>query len=225
MEIILTEDGSNSIYLSEINESYHSSHGAVQESTHIFINLGLKTIPQSKINILELGFGTGLNAFLSLIQPNISITYTTFELFPLDIKTVENLNFHEQIHADKQVFLKLHRSPWGEYSQINDNFKLLKIKADFSRYDLSVLTSLNPTESKPNLFDLVYFDAFSPEKQPELWTEEIFRTIYRKCNHGAVLTTYCAKGQVRRNLQNAGFLVERLPGPPGKREVLRASKI
>ncbi len=226
MEIITTEDGSNSIYLPEIDETYHSSHGAIQESQHIFINLGLFETTKSKIKILEVGFGTGLNAYLTAIQSSNHIEYTTFELFPLKFETIKTLNYDLRLKASKELFLNLHQASWGNTCSINSKFELLKMQADFSKYNLNNLTNLNPDGvGDEELFDLVYFDAFSPEKQPELWTLEIFSKIYNQCSDGAILTTYCAKGQVRRNLQNAGFKVERLPGPPGKREVLRARKI
>lgn len=225
MEIIFTEDGSNSIYLPEIDESYHSTHGAIQESAHIFINLGLKACANKKIRILEIGFGTGLNALLTALQQNFEIDYTTLELFPIELSFALKLNYHQQMGIDPDIFLRLHMAPWGKYSQITENFKLLKIQSDLASIDFQHLQDYSPTKNSTELnFDLIFFDAFSPEKQPELWTQDIFTKIYTHCNQNAILTTYCAKGQVRRNLQNAGFKVERLPGPPGKREVLRATK-
>lgn len=225
MEIIFTEDGSNSIYLPEINESYHSTHGAIQESSHIFINLGLKASKKKKIRILEIGFGTGLNALLTTLHPDFEIDYTSLELFPLELSIALKLNYHQQLGIGPEIFHFLHQAPWGSYSQITENFKILKIQTDLTSFDFQNLLNCNPTNNSTDLnFDLIYFDAFSPEKQPELWSEKIFSNIYDHCNKDAILTTYCAKGQVRRNLQAAGFKVERLPGPPGKREILRATK-
>ena len=221
-----TEDGSNTFFVPELNEHYHSTHGAIQESMHIFINAGLLHSIQENnkqnINILEIGFGTGLNALLTLLQTietPLNLFYNSLELYPISNEEVNKLNFSNQLSRSdsdelviSDLFLKLHSSPWEESVNITSNFKLLKQKIDFSR------PASFYTDKK---FDIIYFDAFAPEKQPEMWTQEIFSTIYNLCKEGAVLTTYCAKGAVRRMLNSAGFKVDRLPGPPGKREVLR----
>lgn len=216
-EIRTTTDGSHTLYVPEIDESYHSTHGAIQESMHIFLNTALKCSKNKQIKLLEVGFGTGLNAFLTAIEAENSgkkIQYTTLEKFPVSAEITSKLNYSQQATQQQlvSVFDKIHQASWEKEVQITDNFSILKLNCDFEAY-------------QPNsTFDVVYFDAFSPEKQPEMWTEEQFIKIYNACNVGAILTTYCAKGIVRRALQTAGFKVERLPGPPGKREILRATK-
>jgi len=212
-ELILTEDGSNSLYVPEIDECYHSSHGAIHESRHIFIEAGLKQCRKSEINVLEVGFGTGLNAFLTMIEAERSgkqIQYVSLEKYPVETEKALRLNYPEELSPEKRSFFELmHISAWNEKIQITPFFSLEKIKTDFTQY------------TPEHKFDVIFFDAFSPEKQPEMWTQERFELIYKHCNHGAILTTYCAKGVVRRSMQVAGFIVERLAGPPGKREILR----
>jgi tRNA U34 5-methylaminomethyl-2-thiouridine-forming methyltransferase MnmC len=213
-----TEDGSHTLHVAEMDECYHSTHGAVQESMHIFIRDGLYAFLQQtpgEINVLEMGFGTGLNAYLTLCEAeklNRPIRYTSLELYPLAAEEAMQLNYPEILHADRHWFEKIHDSSWNAEEAITPCFTLCRVKADFTQYELQ------------GLYDVIYFDAFSPEKQPELWSEDGFREIYAHSAHGAVLTTYCAKGSVRRALQSAGFVVERLPGPPGKREILRGRK-
>lgn len=214
IEIKTTSDGSHTLYVPKIDECYHSTHGAIQESRHIFINAGLKHCQRSDINVLEIGFGTGLNALLALEEAEKSkkhIYYTTIEKYPVEIETAFQLNYPEQLNIKyRQLFEQIHSSLWNKNVQISSNFTLKKIKTDFTDFE------------PKSFYDVVFFDAFSPEKQAEMWTEHQFEKIFRQCNQGAVFTTYCAKGNVRRALQNAGFTVERLPGPPGKREILRA---
>lgn len=214
-ELLLTEDGSHTIKNTHFDECYHSSHGARQESEWVFINQGLKRSNKSCINILEIGFGTGLNALLALqyaVNQNIKINYYSFELFPLGPELVSKLNFCAgDLQPFTANFAKMHACTWNEMHQINNHFYLNKTHADFSTCRLN------------EQFDIVFFDAFSPEKQPELWRNDIFEKIFAACNADAILTTYCAKGYVRRNMQQAGFVVERIPGPPGKREMLRAN--
>jgi tRNA U34 5-methylaminomethyl-2-thiouridine-forming methyltransferase MnmC len=216
-ELLITEDGSHTLYVPEIDECYHSSHGAIQESRHIFIEAGLKMCFKNEINILEIGFGTGLNAFLALIEVEKvgkKIKYTALEKFPVEMEKINNLNFAHQIESNKiSLFQFMHQSEWNKEIEITPQFSLTKVECDFTSYNI---------ESQ---YDIVFFDAFSPEKQAEMWTEKIFLKIYTHCNPGAILTTYCAKGIVRRALQNVGFEVERLAGPPGKREILRATKL
>lgn len=220
-KIITTEDGSHSLFVPTLNEHYHSTHGAIQESSHIYIEAGLRECNLKKINVLEIGFGTGLNAFLTLLESVKSdqiITYTSLELYPLEIDKAKQLNYPEQLigqEEQSELFLKLHQSAWNKPKAITPNFTLHKIETDFS----------NPNSFKTNShFDVIYFDAFAPEKQPEMWTQDIFDTLFALCNPNSIITTYCAKGVVRRMLQSAGFSVERLPGPPGKREILRGRK-
>lgn len=215
----ITEDGSHTLFVPELNEHYHSTHGAIQESMHVFIDAGLRHCVKSEIKVLEIGFGTGLNAFLTLLEAERTgrkIDYTTLEFYPLSIIDAEKLNYAELTDSTKKdVFRELHKVEWGKWSQLTLYFSLLKMKFDFSK------PSDFDTENK---FDVIFFDAFAPEKQPEMWVQEIFDKIYSISSENAILTTYCAKGSVRRMLQTAGFVVERLPGPPGKREILRARK-
>lgn len=216
-ELKITEDGSHTLFVPGINECYHSTHGAIQESRHIFIEAGLKQCLKTEICVLEIGFGTGLNAFLTLLESEGSrkrIRYTSLELYPVEVEKAMMLNFPAELASDKKdLFDKLHSSPWNVETDITPGFSLNKIEADFTGYVFE------------KDFDVVYFDAFSPEKQPEMWSKELFERIYAHCNIGAVLTTYCAKGIVRRAMQEAGFRVERLLGPPGKREILRGLKV
>ena len=226
-QIITTADGSSTIHLPEWDEQYHSKHGAIQEAYHVFIKHGLHHFFNSqpvrgsneKTTILEIGFGTGLNAFITLLEAEKNsrkIDFTSLELYPVSITDAEKLNYAELIDPTrKEVFNELHKTGWGKWNQVALYFSLLKMKFDFSK----------PTDFCPeNQFDVIFFDAFAPEKQPEMWTQEIFDKIYSVSSENAILTTYCAKGVVRRMLQAAGFVVERMPGPPGKREILRARK-
>jgi len=216
-ELIITEDGSHSLFVPAIDECYHSTHGAVQESKHIFIEAALKQCIKTEIRVLEIGFGTGLNAFLTMIEAERSdkkIHYTSLEKYPVEVRKALHLNYPEVVlDGNRNSFELMHASVWGMEVQIDSNFWLTKIEADFTQFHLN------------EMFDVVYFDAFSPEKQPEMWSQELFGKIFIQCNPGAVLTTYCAKGVVRRAMQSAGFQVERLPGPPGKRQILRGTKI
>ena len=216
-ELLITSDGSHSLYVPEIDECYHSSHGAIQESRHIFIEAGLKNCAQNVIHILEIGFGTGLNALLAYhfaMQAGKKIHYVTLEKFPVSVEQASLLNYPKLIDENLMpVFKAMHKVAWNERHDISPFFVLEKIRVDFTEYQ------------HVGQYDVIFFDAFSPEKQPEMWSQEQFEKIAAHCNPGAILTTYCAKGVVRRALQAAGFKVERLPGPPGKREILRGLKI
>lgn len=217
-ELILTSDGSHSLFVPEIDESYHSTNGAIQESRHIFIDAGLNHCTKSGVSILEIGFGTGLNALLTFAEgqkKGLKIRYTTLEKYPVKVETAALFNYPALIDdkASISVFQQMHNCEWDKPAQLSDCFCFEKIKCDFTDFRLQ------------SEYDLVFFDAFSPEKQPEMWSDSQFDKIYKHCRKGAILTTYCAKGIVRRSLQNAGFSVERLPGPPGKREILRATKL
>lgn len=206
-----TEDGSATLYVPELDEHYHSVKGARTESQHIFIDMGLKASIASRPRILEIGFGTGLNALLTLEtaeREQRAVHYTGIELYPLSWEEVDALHY-----SRNPLFRTLHKAPWGEDVNITPHFTLRKIQGD------AHATIGNGS------FDVVYFDAFAPEKQPEMWSEALFRSIYAALSDNGLLTTYCAKGAVRRLLQAVGFTVERLPGPPGgKREILRATK-
>ena len=228
-----TEDGSATLFVPELNEHYHSTKGARTESQHIFIDMGLKASAAPSPSILEVGFGTGLNAWLTLEEAERSgrhVHYTGLELYPLEWETVEQLGY---ITDDgQQLFRQIHTTEWEQEVQLTPHFTLLKIQEDFNKWrvengELRVGTA-NCQLSTVNcqLFDVVYFDAFAPEKQPEMWSQELFNRLYVLLNKDGILTTYCAKGVVRRMLQAAGFTVERLAGPPaGKREILRARKL
>lgn len=215
-EIKITSDGSDTLYLADIDETYHSTYGAIQESEHIFINAGLKHCQKTDISILEVGFGTGLNAFLTCLtaneNKNLKIHYTALEKFPVEPELAMHLNY-QKMKGESNIFSQLHSCEWRKAIKITENFSIEKIKTDFTEY----------THRKT--YDLIYFDAFSPEKQPEMWTKELFSRIAENCNSNAVMVTYCAKGTVRRALQSAGFRVEKLEGPPGKRQILRAIKL
>lgn len=215
-ELVITEDGSHSVKDERTGESYHSIHGAIQESRHIFIDRGLHCSPLSEINIFEVGFGTGLNAYLSWIEVEkrgIQVNYTTVELYPIKPDMWQQLNFSTLLPAEPPVsFQLLHTSSWGSFHQLSPTFNFRKLQVDFRSYI-------------PDMqFDLIYFDAFSPEKQPELWLPERFSMLASHCNPGAILTTYCSKGNVKQALRDTGFTVERLKGPPGKRHMLRGRR-
>ena len=208
-ELQLTADGSHTLFIPEMDEHYHSVNGAVQESRHVFI--------EAEITVLEIGFGTGLNAFLTLLDAEAhqrKIHYYSVELYPLDTDVIGSLNYGEMICAGrKDVFLALHQAEWNVPVPVTEFFELHKIQGDSNTCVL------------PDRIDLVYFDAFAPDKQPEMWNREIFDRLYARTTGGGVLTTYCAKGVVRRMMKEAGYAVERIPGPPGKREMLRAIKL
>jgi tRNA U34 5-methylaminomethyl-2-thiouridine-forming methyltransferase MnmC len=212
----VTEDGSHTLYIPELDEHYHSKFGAIQEAVHVYINAGLNLCNKNKINVLEAGFGTGLNTFLTFIESEKQekeIDYTSIELYPLEKEITDNLNFSEALnYEDSNIFKSMHDAVWNESTQISSNFKLNKVQADLTTYDFK------------GPYDVVYYDAFAPEVQPELWDVNIFKKIYDAMNSGGILTTYCVKGIVKRALTECGFKIKRLPGPPGKREMLRAIK-
>ena len=216
-KIITTGDGSKTIQIEDWDEQYHSKHGAIQEAYHVFIEHGLRLFKNDQIHILEIGFGTGLNAFITFLEgqkQQLKIDYVGVEAFPVLMDEVNALDYCAQLNANnhRQVFKKMHQSPWEVSASISEDFSLLKQKKDFREVN------------DANLFNLVYFDAFGARVQPELWTEEIFEKMFKTLKKEGVLVTYAAKGSVRRALQAVGFTVERLPGPPGKREMLRGVK-
>ena len=218
-EIIITADGSTTIHLPDWNEHYHSTHGAIQEAYHVFIEMGfffyLKKHQLNPLKILEIGFGTGLNAFITLLESkkiNTKVEYTGIEAYPVEFSELEKMNYSKELKASSTDFNKIHQAEWEKPSEISNNFKLTKRKQFFSEIN------------DKNRFHIIYFDAFGARVQPELWTEEIFKKMYDALKVGGVLVTYSAKGSVRRAMQTVGFSVERLPGPPGKREMLRARK-
>lgn len=221
-KIIKTGDGSVTIHLPEWDEQYHSKHGAVQEARHVFLKMGLhffsENYDQKNISILEIGFGTGLNAFLTLIEAkklDLAIEYTGVEAYPVSSDEISQLNYPEAANAINysKNFELIHQSGWEQNSKISNYFNLRKEKKKFQN-----ITSENE-------FNIIFFDAFGARVQPDLWTEEIFHIMFKALKKNGVLVTYAAKGSVRRALLTCGFQVEKLPGPPGKREMLRAVKV
>lgn len=217
-ELVYTDDGSVTLYLPEMDEHYHSTFGAIQESLHIYIEQGLLQTKSNEISVLEIGFGTGLNAFLSYCiasQNNLAINYLSLEKYPLNEEEISRLNYPESIFTEHTLaFRKIHETKWNEWADISPEFRLKKIQADLITYQF---------EAAPQ-FDLVYYDAFAPVKQPEMWTDEVLQKVAATVKKDGILVTYCAKGAVRRSLAAAGFAMERIPGPPGKKEILRGKK-
>lgn len=219
---MITEDGSHTIYLPDINETYHSTHGAITESNHVFIKNGLEYIANQErksIGIFEVGFGTGLNALLTALHAEkneLFVKYQSIEAFPLESQHIQNLNFVEKIGdaTAANLFEKLHAAPWDEWFPVSGFFDLRKIKG-----------VLQDFEDQGGIFDLCYFDAFAPSKQPEMWVIAILEKIKNLLSEHGVFVTYCAKGQLKRDLKCLGFEVETLEGPPGKKEMVRAIKI
>ncbi|MDG5492542.1 tRNA (5-methylaminomethyl-2-thiouridine)(34)-methyltransferase MnmD [Psychroserpens sp. SPM9] len=219
--IITTADGSKTIQIEDWNEQYHSVHGAIQEANHVYIKHGLlfysELSPHSKspISILEIGFGTGLNALLTLTKAESLkrlIHYVGVEAFPITSEEITQLNYPSQLQTDTETFERLHSVDWEKPVQISKLFTLTKQQKFFREI------------SEENTYDVIYFDAFGARVQPELWTEDIFKIMYKALKPNGVLTTYAAIGSVRRTLKSLGFEVERLQGPPGKRHMLRAVK-
>ena len=219
--IITTSDGSKTIQIEGWNEQYHSIHGALQEAKHVYINAGLKTFlerqtKQNPLTLLEIGFGTGLNALLTALESlNISqeICYHGIEAYPVTADELQALEYDLLIGSDPSIFRQIHSCSWEETQKILPHFSIVKRQAFFS--DIA----------EANAYDVIYFDAFGPRVQPHLWIESIFKKMYEALRPNGLLVTYCAKGSVRRCMQAAGFKVERLTGPPGKREMLRATKL
>lgn len=216
-EIIQTLDGSTTIHLKEWDECYHSKHGAIQEAQHVFIKNGLSLFPNQSVSILEIGFGTGLNAFISFLESsklNQSINYVGVEAYPVNATEVLAMNYVDELNAksQKEVFEKMHESKWNEKIELTSEFELIKRKQFFDEID------------DIEQFDLIYFDAFGYRVQPELWSTAIFQKMYTALRPGGKLVTYAARGVVKRSMIEVGFTVEKLPGPPGKREMFRASK-
>jgi tRNA U34 5-methylaminomethyl-2-thiouridine-forming methyltransferase MnmC len=237
-KIITTSDGSKTIQIEDWNEQYHSIHGAIQEANHVFLKHGLRfyseLISESNnesishtegsrsatnldLSILEIGFGTGLNAFLTLVEAeklNQTINYVGIEAYPVALDEIEQLNYVELISENHaSIFKEMHSISWEMQHQVTSKFQLEKQQKFFQ--DIKTI----------NAFDIIYFDAFGARVQPDLWTEDIFKIMFKALKTNGVLVTYSAKGSVRRAMQAVGFIVERLPGPPGKREMLRARKM
>lgn len=217
-KIVTTNDGSTTIHIEDWDESYHSKHGAIQEAYHVFIKSGLNNFKDnSEVSILEIGFGTGLNSFITFLESqkrNLKIDYVGVEAYPISKEEVGQLNYVEQLKADefKVTFDKIHSSSWEEKHQLTENFSLTKRKQFFQDID------------DVEKYDLIYFDAFGFPVQPELWNEEIFKKMFCALLPNGILVTYACRTSIKKAMLSAGFQVEKLPGAPGKREMLRACK-
>lgn len=216
-EIIITSDGSTSIHLPEWEESYHSRHGAIQEAQHVFINNGLSLCKGQSVSVLEIGFGTGLNAFITFLESKKNkqkIDYVGVEGFPISPEEVLQMNYVDQLKSNQfeSEFKIMHTSDWEKNVTISDTFRLTKRKQLF-----------NDINDK-NQFDIIYFDAFGYRVQPELWSVEIFTKMFNALKEGGILVTYACRGPIKNAMKEAGFKIEKLAGPPGKREMLRGWK-
>lgn len=216
-EIIQTKDGSTTIHLEEWNESYHSKHGAIQEAKHVFIKNGLSLFKDKTLSILEIGFGTGLNAFITFLEASDmeqKIDYVGVEAYPVASEEILSMNYVVELEAENKmaVFETMHKSNWNEKVVLSDYFSLTKRQQFFQDID------------DVAQFDLIYFDAFGYRVQPELWSTAIFKKMYDALKENGVLVTYAARGVVKRSMIEVGFRVEKLEGPPGKREMFRAFK-
>jgi tRNA U34 5-methylaminomethyl-2-thiouridine-forming methyltransferase MnmC len=216
-EIIQTLDGSTTIHLQEWDECYHSKHGAIQEAQHVFIKNGLSLFENKHVSILEIGFGTGLNAFITFLEAkklNQTIDYVGVEAYPISPEEVLSMNYVEELNATNEsaIFKTMHDSNWEEKISLSKDFSLTKRKQFFEAID------------DIEKFDLIYFDAFGYRVQPELWSTEIFKKMYNALKPNSILVTYAARGVVKRSMIEVGFTVEKLAGPPGKREMFRARK-
>jgi tRNA U34 5-methylaminomethyl-2-thiouridine-forming methyltransferase MnmC len=222
MSIILTSDGSHSVYSEVFGVTYHSIHGAVQETQHVFINAAFKykiTEGVSELRILEIGMGTGLNAFMTFLEVeklNIKTFYTAYEAYPISFEQAQSLNYTQVLNTTPQqsdIFNKIHTSTWHEQHPLSHFFHFTKIIDKFENINIH------------NVFDIIYFDAFAPQAQPTLWEKPLMEKMYNALKNKGILTTYCAQGQFRRTLKEVGFKVEKLQGPPHKREMTRSIKL
>jgi tRNA U34 5-methylaminomethyl-2-thiouridine-forming methyltransferase MnmC len=216
-KIVTTSDGSHTIFVPELNEHYHSVHGAVQESEFIFIKNGFDQCKADPVRIFEIGFGTGLNALLTAVKAielQREVFYSSIERYPLDEQKIKSLNHQSFAGTNgKEIFNLIHSAGWGVMCNITPFFRLLKIRGDLIKDRIT------------GSYDLIYFDAFGPDKQPEMWTREILAKISEITVTGGLFVTYSAKGEVKRNLKACGFTVKVTDGPPGKRHMVRAIKI
>lgn len=222
MKIRLTSDGSHTLYNESLNETYHSTHGAIQESMHVFIAQGFRYMldirPGKIIRIFEVGLGTGLNALLTAIESgkhSIQVDYVSIEPYPVPGAVIQELNYLSILDdpSAEAYFDRIHAAKWGAIEILHPHFSFRKIQ-----------TSIQSLEGITGHFHVVYFDAFAPGKQPEMWYKDVLARIYDLLESKGVVVTYCAKGQVKRDLADVGFIVESLPGPPGKREMIRGTK-
>ena len=216
-EIIQTNDGSTSIYLPELNETYHSKFGAIQEANHVFLKNGLSLFEGKPISILEIGFGTGLNTLITFnkaLESNQKIHYVGVEAYPVTIEEASKMNYAAEINPELEtIYKKIHESSWETTINLNENFTFQKRNQLFQDIvDIEV-------------FDLIYFDAFGFEVQPELWSQSIFNSMFKALKNDGILVTYACRSVIKNNMIAAGFSIEKLPGAPGKREMLRAKKV
>jgi tRNA U34 5-methylaminomethyl-2-thiouridine-forming methyltransferase MnmC len=219
LEIKITADGSHTLYVPSLDETYHSIHGAIQEAIHIYINAGFNyLIDKKSLNVLEVGFGTGLNTFLTYregLNNVVEVNYSSIEAYPLSKEDIEPLNYLQQLNASEietQVFNEMHQIEWNKENKLTDQFVLRKLEMLLQDFD------------EKEVYDVVYFDAFGPRVQTELWEVPILQLMYEALLPKGILVTYCAKGSVKRALKEVGFIIENIPGPPGKREMTRAIK-
>jgi len=217
LQLLITNDGSHTLLNTQLNETYHSKHGALQESQHVFIFHGLQHVvqqfPQQELAVLEIGFGTGLNAWLTFQYATlhkINVNYTTLEAFPLPAIVWRQLNYAS---ADDVSFQQIHECDWNNRVELSDHFTIQKLQTFYAEAQLPL-----------NTFHLCYYDAFAPNKQPEMWTMESLQKASAALTAGGAFVTYCAKGQVKRDLRSLGLQVQTLSGPPGKKEMIRAVK-
>jgi tRNA U34 5-methylaminomethyl-2-thiouridine-forming methyltransferase MnmC len=213
IKLIKTSDGSHTL-AHPLGDHFHSTHGAIQEAIHVFIKTGLNNLEKRNVSILEVGFGTGLNAFLTYLNKcEKNITYIGLEPNPLEMSLIKQLNYTELLNQNKHIFHQFHELSFDTWYRPEEAFKFLKYQQ-----------TLEAVTNVPSI-DIIYFDAFAPRYQPHLWESNMFEKCYEFLNPGGILVTYCAKGSVKRNLRDAGFSVETCPGPPGKREMIRARKV
>jgi tRNA U34 5-methylaminomethyl-2-thiouridine-forming methyltransferase MnmC len=218
-QVFLTADGSHSIALPAMNVIYHSKHGAIAESMHVFINAGLNYVARNtkNVSVFEVGFGTGLNALLTMVESDkkqLNTNYVAIEKFPLEENVFTCLNYVEMLGDEKyrEAFLTMHTGSCDASVRLSANFNFKKVRGDVNEVEI------------PEIFDVIYFDAFDPGFQPEMWNAEVLEKMYRHLKYGGVLVTYCSKGSVQRILEKVGFEVEKLPGPKGKREIIRCHR-
>ena len=217
MELIVTADGSHTIFVPEMNEQYHSVNGAITESEYVYIDKGFRFCKAINPTVFEVGFGTGLNCLLTLAEATSSRRHTKYisiEKYPLETEMIEKLNYESLVPGAGDFLAKIHLAPWNEATKISEFFTLEKLQADLLDYQFENCDKA----------DVIYFDAFGPDKQPEMWTPAVFSAIFNITSENGIFVTYSAKGEVRRQLAACGFVMERLPGPPGKNQMLRGIK-
>lgn len=217
-KVVTTSDGSKTIRIVDLDENYHSMHGALQEANHVFIKYGLnECLDRDEIKIFEMGFGTGLNSFITAINISdlkLKVEYYGVEAFPVSKVELESLEYGNLLgEVNKVLYEKIHLIEWDKLQEITPNFQLKKIKA-----------KLQDIKLENQFFDIIYYDAFGPRAQEEMWSTGLFEKMYNCLKPNGFLVTYCAKGQVKRNMKSVGFTIETLPGPPGKREMTRGWK-